>query len=410
MYILVVDDDPLYRKLLTKMLSGWNYDVLTAQDGEEAIQILKEKDVRIVISDWMMPGINGPELCRRIREKIEQSTETIEKAGYHYVILLTANADDDSLVEGLSVGADDFIVKPFKPNELAARLRVGQRILTLEATLRKQIEEVQASQKKLEEARDQLDLDLRSAAIFQQSFLPHELPSSKVFHYAWSYQPCNTIGGDYLNIFPIGENYVGVVIIDVSGHGVQSALASIAISQEFRWLTSEENHAVDPTLPKEVALYLNEKYQISTETALYFTMFYGVLDLKRRTMQYISAGTPNPIHTRADGAVFSLEGYGMPVGAVLKPSFAHGEVKFWPDDRLFVYSDGVVEAFSPERSQWGEARCKERLAELHTASLDETIYQLEQSVTQWSGKRVLDDDLSIIGVECFADGAMHFAI
>ena len=410
MYILVVDDDPLFRRLLAKTLSGWDYEVLTANDGEEAIKIIQEKDVRIVVSDWMMPGVNGPELCRRIREKIEQSTAEMEKAGYHYVILLTANADDESLVEGLSVGADDFIVKPFKPNELAARLRVGQRILTLETTLRNQIDEIQASQRKLSEAHDQLKADLRSAAIFQQSFLPHQLPRSDVFNYAWSYQPCNTIGGDYLNIFPINDHYVGVVIVDVSGHGVQSALASVAISQEFQWLTSSENQTVDPTQPEQVASYLNGKHQISMETEIYFAMFYGALNLQDRSIRYLSAGIPNPIQTRANGQVISLEGYGMPIGVVPNPSFAQGEMEFRPDDRLFIYSDGVVEAFSPTKDQWGEERCKQKLAELNSASLDETIYQLEKSVNLWTGKRVLDDDLSIIGIECFADGAMNFAI
>lgn len=410
MYILVVDDDPLFRRLLAKTLSGWDYEVLTAQDGEEAIEILKDKDVRIVVSDWMMPGINGPELCRRIREKLERSTETIESAGYHYVILLTANTDDESLIEGFSVGADDFIVKPFKPNELAARLRVGRRILTLETTLRKQIDEIQASQKKLSNAHDQLKADLRSAATFQQSFLPHQLPHSDVFNYAWSYLPCNTIGGDYLNIFPINDDFVGVVIVDVSGHGVQSALASVAISQEFQWLTSAENKTIDPTLPEQVALYLNGKHQISMETEIYFAMFYGILNLQDRSLRYVSAGIPNPICTRANGQTMAMEGYGMPVGVVPEPSFAHGQMDFRPDDRLFIYSDGVVEAFSPTKDQWGEERCKQKLAELNNVSLDETIYQLEKSVNQWTGKRVLDDDLSIIGIECFADGAMDYAI
>lgn len=410
MHILIVDDDPIYRKLLAKTLCGWNYEVLTAQDGEEAMQIIKEQNVRIVISDWCMPGMNGLELCRRIREKLEQSSEIIENTGYHYVILLTARTDDESLVEGLSVGADDFIVKPFKPNELAARLHVGQRILTLENTLRNQIEEIQKAQRELSEAHDKLRADLRSAAIFQQSFLPHHLPYSNAFHYAWSYQPCDTIGGDYLNIFPISDQFVGVVLVDVSGHGVQSALASVAISQEFQWLTSGANREVNPTHPDQVALYLNDKHQINMETEVYFSMFYGVLNLHDRSIHYVSAGIPNPIYTKPDGQAVIIEGYGMPIGVSTNPSFAYGQIDFQPDDRLFIFSDGVIEAFSPNRNQWGEDRCKERLVELNDTSLDETLLQLEKSVAEWSGQRVLNDDLSIVGVECFVDGVAHYAV
>ena len=410
MRILVIDDDPIYRRLLAKTLSSWDYEVLTAENGDDALRVLKETDVRIVVSDWVMPGMDGPELCRLIREKLEQSSETIENVGYHYVILLTARTDDESLVEGLSVGADDFIVKPFKPNELAARLHVGQRILSLEATLRKQIEEIEAAKQELSEAHNQLKADLRSAAVFQQSFLPHRLPNSDTFHYAWSYQPCNTIGGDFLNIFPIDEQYVGVVIVDVSGHGVQSALASVAISQELQWLTSGVNKKVNPTEPDQVALYLNEKHQIDTETEIYFSMFYGALNLQDRSMKYVSAGTPNPICTKLNGQTIAFEGYGMPVGVVSNPSFAYGQVDFQPDDRLFVFSDGVIEAFSPNRDQWGEERCKQRLAELNNASLDETLFQLEKSISDWTGKQVLNDDLSIVGIERFGDGIMSYAI
>lgn len=410
MNILVVDDDPIYRMLLAKTLRGWDYEVLTAQDGEEAMKILRETDVRIVVSDWVMPGMEGPELCRRIREKLEQSSGESQNIGYHYVILLTARTDDESLVEGLSVGADDFIAKPFKPNELAARLHVGQRILTLENTLRKQIEEIQLAQREINDSHSKLKADLKSAAVFQQSFLPHHLPCSDVFHYAWSYQPCNTIGGDYLNIFPINEQFIGVVVIDVSGHGVQSALASVAISQELQWLTSGVNKAVDPTQPKEVALYLNEKHQIDMETEIYFTMFYGSLDLYDRSIRYVSAGIPNPVCTKPDGQAITIEGYGMPVGVVPNPSFNYGQVEFQPDDRLFIFSDGVVEAFSPQNDQWGGERCRKRLSELNNNSLDETLLQLEKSVADWTGKRVLNDDLSIIGVECFGGGIMNYAI
>jgi|HubBroStandDraft_1064217.scaffolds.fasta_scaffold00085_44 two-component system cell cycle response regulator len=152
--VLVAEDDPICRRVLESRLGKWGFRVITAEDGLEAWEILRQGNAPdLLILDWMMPGIDGPELCRRVRES--------RNAIYPYILLVTGKDDTQDVVRGLQAGADDYLSKPFDPTELRARLQVGKRILTLQHEL------IQAR----EELRFQADHDiltgiLSRAAIF----------------------------------------------------------------------------------------------------------------------------------------------------------------------------------------------------------------------------------------------------
>ena len=129
MKVLIAEDDNVNRLLLQRFFEKWGYDVMVATDGSEAWQIIQEEEaLRLAILDWMMPGMDGVEICRRIRASPKQS--------YIYVILLTVRFQKQDIITGLDAGADDYITKPFDSNELQARLRAGTRILQLEEDLR----------------------------------------------------------------------------------------------------------------------------------------------------------------------------------------------------------------------------------------------------------------------------------
>ncbi len=128
MKVLIADDDKLSRKLLGGSLQRWGYDVITAENGAEALQVLEEEDAPpMAILDWFMPEMTGPEVCKRVRET--------HREPYTYILLLTANGSKDATVEGLEAGADDYVVKPFEENELRVRLRAGKRIIDLQMSL-----------------------------------------------------------------------------------------------------------------------------------------------------------------------------------------------------------------------------------------------------------------------------------
>ncbi len=135
MHVLVADDDAVSRRLLESHLRTWQYDVASADDGLQAWKLFQEREFSLVICDWMMPGMDGPQLIRKIRLSSEP--------GCVYTILLTARSQREDFVAGLASGADDFITKPFDRDELQVRLRAGERIVQLESRLREAQEQLQ---------------------------------------------------------------------------------------------------------------------------------------------------------------------------------------------------------------------------------------------------------------------------
>lgn len=128
--ILVADDDAVSRRILEGTLKAWGYEVIIADDGRQALEILSTDDrPNLAIIDWVMPGLDGTEVCRRVRER--------ESPGYVYIILLTARCGREDIVKGLESGADDYMVKPFYPEELKYRLKIGERIIKLEQDILK---------------------------------------------------------------------------------------------------------------------------------------------------------------------------------------------------------------------------------------------------------------------------------
>jgi DNA-binding response OmpR family regulator len=144
MRILVADDDPVGTAMLARSLERWGLDVVVARDGEQAWQhIEQDNQITMAILDWMMPRVTGLELCQRIRQD--------EHRAHMHVILLTARDTRADVVAGLDAGADDYLIKPFDPEELRARVHVGERVLGLKARLAERVAELQDALSKVKQ-------------------------------------------------------------------------------------------------------------------------------------------------------------------------------------------------------------------------------------------------------------------
>ena len=127
MKVLVAEDSAIMRQLLVGSLQKWDYEVVVAKDGVEAWELFQQQHIPLVLTDWLMPNMDGVELVERIRGS--------DRPGYVYIILLTAKSDKEDLVEAMNAGANDFLAKPVNQDELRVRLRAGKRIIDLEQTL-----------------------------------------------------------------------------------------------------------------------------------------------------------------------------------------------------------------------------------------------------------------------------------
>ncbi len=208
--ILIADDHELSRFKLQNDLEKWGHEVTVAEDGEQAWELFQKHPFAIVITDWMMPRLDGLELVKLIR--------AAECSDYVYIIMLTAKAEKHDIVAGMGAGADDFLAKPFHRDELQVRLRAGIRITKLN--------------RQLNETNRRLAHSREAAAQIQRSFLP-TLKSQQIMGYdfAWEHKPSGDLGGDMFNIAALGASHVGLYVLDVTGEGVPAALLATTLSR-----------------------------------------------------------------------------------------------------------------------------------------------------------------------------------
>ncbi|MGD8240727.1 MAG: response regulator [Armatimonadota bacterium] len=151
MRVLIAEDDAMYRRLLRRTLAKWGYEVVVATDGIEACELLRAADrPHLAILDWMMPGMDGPEVCRRVREAADPQPT--------YIILLTAKDSADDIVSGLQAGADDYIAKPANREELRVRVQVGARLVELQLSLADRVRELEDALSQVKQLRGLLPI------------------------------------------------------------------------------------------------------------------------------------------------------------------------------------------------------------------------------------------------------------
>ena len=210
-------------------------------------------------------------------------------------------------------------------------------------------------------ANERMRRDLNAAAKIQRALLPTTLPEVRGVRFAWTFKPCEELAGDILNVVRLDDRHVGLYVLDVCGHGVASALLSVTVSRflstvpdSSSLLLRKDEGATDYTLvpAAEVAAQLNRRFLFSPATEQYFTMVYGILDLESRQFRYISAGHPPLVHVPADAPATILEAPGFPIGITIADYEEH-MVHLKPGDRLFLYSDGIVEAKDDRQRHFG---------------------------------------------------------
>jgi sigma-B regulation protein RsbU (phosphoserine phosphatase) len=393
MKVLLAEDDVVSAHVLQDFLEKWGHEVIAAEDGAEAWRLFQEHDIALVITDWIMPNLDGLELVRRIR--------ATPRPGYVYVILLTAKARKEDTVRGMEAGADDFLTKPFDRDELRARLRAGERVVKLEQDVARRNAELQAANKRMKR-------DLEAAARIQQALLPTTLPECDCVQFAWRFQPCEELAGDIFGVVPLDDRYVALYLLDVSGHGVAAALLSVTVrhvlsptltsSSILRQAVPGTNHFT-PTPPAEVARELNSRFPTDPATGQYFTLLYGVLDLHTLEFRYVCAGHPGPVHLPWTAEPLREKVSGFPIGLIEDAAYDERVLPLRPRDRLYFYSDGILEAANPSGESFGIARMLDSVAGTRLISLDESLERLTERVMAWTGRRRMADDVSLLAVE-----------
>lgn len=346
-HVLVVDDSRLQRRILTAYLKPMGYSVAEAASGPEALEMCRAAPPDIVISDWMMPGMNGPDFCRQFRAMSRES--------YGYFILLTSKSERGEISHGFDAGADDFLTKPVSADELRARLAAAERILRMEHALVENNRLLSDALAQIRSLYDSLDKDLMEARKLQQSLVRERHRSFGESQVTLLLRPSGHVGGDLVGFFPINAHRVALFAIDVSGHGVTSALMTARLAGYLSGTSPDQNVALhagefgiyDAHPPAAVAAELNRLTLSEIGTETYFTLLFADVDLLSGKVRLVQAGHPHPAIQRADGRVEFVGDGGMPVGLLEDAEYRDLEIALGPGDRLFIVSDGVTECEDP---------------------------------------------------------------
>ncbi|GGH28993.1 fused response regulator/phosphatase [Cribrihabitans marinus] len=394
--VLVVDDSRLQRRILVGSLRKWGFEVIEAESGEAAMAICAGDLPDLVLSDWVMPGMSGLEFCTAFRG--------LNAERYSYFILLTSKSEKNEIAQGLDAGADDFLIKPVNADELRARISAGGRILTMQRELSEKNRLIATALGDLERAHEAIDKDLIQARKIQESLVPdltRKFGSSRV---SLLLKPCGHIGGDLVGMFAPGPDHVGFYSIDVSGHGITSAMMTARLGGYLSSQYFDQNVAMEHRYggrfalrpPDEVARTLNTRLLADGGIEEYFTMVYCTADLRSGAVRIVQAGHPHPLILRRGGGVeFAGQG-GLPVGLLSEAVFTQHSLTLRPGDRLLLYSDGFTEC----RLADGRMLEPEGLVDLVRACdpdqdgsrlLDELFLRLTRIMSPEHG---LDDDVS----------------
>lgn len=454
--VLIAEDSRMQAKILQKRLADAGHTVRWAENGQLALEMARERRPDIIISDIEMPVATGYDFCKAV--KTDPALRTVP------FILLSTLSDPIDIIRGLDAGADNYVTKPYEPDYLLGRMQAllatplrdedEASAATLEVTLagqqfrvkagRQQVlnllvstfenavaknQELVVANQELSVARDSLQKtneelvtlnaeisrinaqmirDLEAAAKVQRSLLPADdvaLPSLDV---AWRYVPCHNLAGDFLNIFPLDEERVGLFVVDVSGHGVPSSLMAVTVgrflvpklSDSAILVRQNPDGRIVVASPAEVATQLNHLFQADEFSGLYFTMLYGVLHLPTGRLDYASGGHPALVRIPAAGGPPEFHGAeGFPIAFVPGVDYEQKSLQLAPGDRIYLYSDGVPEAMDKDQEAYGEEKMAACLDGGRGQPIEASVASLLAAVEAWCRPKGPLDDVTILGIE-----------
>ncbi|WP_414541921.1 SpoIIE family protein phosphatase [Nostoc sp. CCY0012] len=380
--ILIIDDDPTVRVALKRTLQNQGYDTTVASNGQSGITQAKILCPALIICDWVMSEMDGLEVCRQVKEDSDLATT--------FFILLTAKGaapgEEGDRVRGLDAGADEFISKPIEMKELKARVRAGLRLYQLNQDLKnKQIA--------LEKLNQNLEAELAEAADYVRSLLPSPLVGTVTTEAL--FVPSAQLGGDCFDYYWIDDDNLAIYLLDVSGHGVGSALLSMSVLNVLR---SQSLPNTNFCHPGEVLTDLNHSFQMSSHGNKYFTIWYGVYNQLTHQLIYANAGHPPAILIDQDAKdIKQLSSLDLPIGFVPDIDFTVDTLEIAENSILYLFSDGAYEVLQADGKMWGFNAFFDLLIHSNQAN----IYSLQQILAQiknLSTSNTFDDDLSLLKV------------
>ncbi len=328
--ILIVDDKPANLRLLSQMLADRGYVVRAVKSGARALESIRATPPNLILLDIKMPGMNGYEVCRQLKERPESHDIP--------VIFISALNEIQNKVQGFDVGGVDYITKPFQYEEVIARVETHLAL--------------QRFQKHLQRANRRYEKELKLAGSLQANLIPKQAPAIPGFQLSFMLRSARETSGDFYDIFPLNSSHIGIIVADVVDKGAAAALL-MAFSRTLLRTLAEEL----PENPDRVLNNVNQRMVSYTDGSHFVTVFYGILDPEKNELVYSNAGHNPAIHLKsANGEMKMLKNTGMPLGLFDDQNWQQQKIQLDPGDLVVMYTDGVTDAQNPLYELYGMER------------------------------------------------------
>ncbi len=381
--VLLVDDQAIIGEAVRRMLAS--HEDITfhyCQDPKAALARAAEIRPTVILQDLVMPEIHGLELVPQYRQQ-EETKDTP-------LIVLSTKEEAETKAQAFALGANDYLVKLPDPIELVARIRYHSKgyISLLQRN---------AAFEELARSRQHLAEQLDAGSKYLQALLPEPLESPVSVQ--WRYVPSADLGGDTFGYYWIDDDHFVMYLIDVVGHGLDSALLSVTLMNVLR---SRALANTDFREPGQVLSALNERFPMEEYGDKCFTMWYGVYEASTSTLAWSGGGHPDGLlfgsESETEVAPKKLESQGPMIGMMPWDEFESGRCQAPTGSSLFVFSDGVHEIHKSNGDEWEFDEFVSYLSELRQSE-DPSIDRLLQHVRKLQGSDQLDDDFSIFEVK-----------
>ena len=375
--LLLVDDEPANIQIVNSILKDI-YKTRIATNGAKALELASQAPAPdLILLDVMMPEMNGYEVCSRL--KSADHTRDIP------VIFLTGQTEIDDETKGFEVGAVDYIHKPFSPAVVQARVRTHLVLRGIREQLASQLKTIQG--------------EMDTARQIQLSILPREIPAIKGLDIAARYIPMTSVAGDFYDFIPIDEKRIGILVADVSGHGMPAALISSMLKIA---LDGQIKCASDPA---NVLAGLNRAL-CGKFKGHFVTGAYIFVDTEKQTLRYAGAGHP-PLILRDQSAAATREFVenGLFLGFFPEATYTSVELPFKPGDWGVLYTDGILETTDLSGEEFGVGRFKDFLESNHDLSAGQFVDRFLDELSRWSDAasgREPEDDITLLAIHFHA--------
>ena len=378
--LLMVDDSATMRRMIIALLQGEGYEVAAAVDGEDGLARARELRPELILSDYEMPRLDGPGFCQAL--KADLVLRPIP------VIMLTTLGASEHKVVGLDAGADDYIEKPKGPSEiqeLFARIRAQLRIADLRG-------ELASRNAELEAAKAKLDLELKLARKVQRGLMPPAPKPRGVLRMAVRYHPANELGGDVYDIVRIDASKLGVLVADISGHGVNSALLSGVVKAIATPLMNAG------LAPGPVLAGLDEGIEQFFPEGFFCTAFYAIIDEVTGELTYGGVGHPPALIVGPGGPRLLDSDNGL-LGVGMVEGLEGGTDRLAPGESLLIYTDGLPDAMNSNDVLFNTDKILDVLTRNASAQPGEILDRVEEAVAAHVAPGQPHDDINLVLIQ-----------